>query len=120
MSELTAALMEQRDSLNAALAATHRTHMLLLATLAKIEARFEELESKPAGFDANVLTHHQLNVLGENMYERGSLKETISNAVEYHIENELDLSDKVNAALESYVDGLEIEVECSANLINRN
>lgn len=41
---LAAALLEERDLLNAALGAMHRTHMRLLDVLAKIEERAPEAE----------------------------------------------------------------------------
>jgi hypothetical protein len=109
---LAAALMEQRDALNTAMAAMHRTHMLLLSTL----QRMAEQPVHP--LDPNTMGSEQLNTLAERLWESTSLKDTVEATIDTFVESEL--SSKMESAMSNYVDSLEIEIDCSAHILNRN
>jgi hypothetical protein len=81
--------------------------------------RVSKLESDTlASLDPRALSDEQLQSLGEEMYERGSLKETIGNAIDYHMENEWEK--KIETVISNYVANVEVEVECSAYINDRN
>jgi hypothetical protein len=114
MSELTeslaTALMEQRDTLNTALAAMHRTHVLLLQTL--------EHMGTTHPLDPNTMSSDQLNTLAERLWSHSSLESTITSVIDNMLDDEV--SSKMDKAISSYVSNLEIEVECSASIRDGN
>lgn len=106
--EFIRGLMGLAEELNERLTAAN-------AMIGELGDRLTKLEERPAtSLDANVLTDEQLQVLGENMYHRGGLGATIANAVESH------LCDEIESHISDYLDNVEIEIECSASIRDRN
>ena len=103
---LAAALLEQRDYLNAAAGAMYRAHLNLTAALATLEQRIHALETKqldPAHpLDPNTMSQEQLVTLWNRLwYAHGS------EVVDDHVETQI--SDALND-LEVEIDDLELSV----------
>jgi hypothetical protein len=106
--ELAAGLMEQRDALSFALTTMHRTHTLLLSTL----ARMAEQPAHP--LDPNTMNAEQLATLGERLWEASPLKNTVETCIDNWLDSELQ------GRMSDYVDSLEIQVDVSASIRDGN
>lgn len=115
--ELAKALLEQRDLYSQMLAAMHKTHMRLLDTLSRMEARIGE---QPP-LDPNTMSQEALDALSERLWLNTSLQATVQNTFELTLSDAIlsnadelwdcHIEDRVNDAISSAFNNLDVEVD---------